>query len=66
MFTVRADEHGISFMPSSGASEPNPAAAPAFKARPNEPAYALLQPSNGAQVNQWGKSIQLVKDDDKL
>ena len=66
MFTVRADEHGISFMPSSGASEPNPAAAPAFKARPNEPAYALLQPSNGEQVNQWGKSIQLVELRDKL
>ena len=66
MFTVRADEHGISFMPSSRASEPSPAAAPAFKARPNEPAYAWLQPSNGEQINQWGKSIQLVEDCDKL
>jgi len=65
MFTVRADEHGISFMPSSGASEPNPAAAPAFKARPNEPAYALLQPTNGEQINQWGTSIQLVDERDK-
>ena len=66
MFHVRADEHGISFMPPSGASEPNPAATHAFKTRTNEPAYASLPPSNGAQLNQWGKSINLVEDTDAL
>jgi len=64
MFHVRADEHGISFVPSSGGGEAS--AAPAFKTRSNEPAYALLPPSNGAQVNQWGKSIQLVDENDAL
>jgi len=53
MYTVHADENGISFVP-------------AFKARPNEPTYALLPPSNGAQFNQWGKSIDLAHEKDPL
>ncbi len=64
MFHVRADEHGISFVPSSGGGEAG--AAPAFKTRSNEPAYALLPLSNGAQLNQYGKPIQLVEANDPL
>ena len=36
--------------------------APAFKRRDNEPAYAMLQPSSDATVNQHGKSIRLVDE----
>ena len=62
MFHVRADEHGISFVPYSGGGDAG--AAPAFKTRSNEPAYARLPPSNGAQLNQYGKPIQLVEAND--
>ena len=40
--------------------------APAFKRRENEPAYALLPPSNGASLNQHGKSIRLADDGSPL
>jgi len=49
-------------MPSSRASEPSPAAAPAFKARPNEPAYAWLQhrtasrSTSGANRYNWSRT----------
>jgi DMSO reductase iron-sulfur subunit len=33
-----------------------------FKVRPEEPAYAFVPPSNGGQVNQHGKPIQLVDE----
>ena len=33
-----------------------------FKVRPEEPAYAFVPPSNGGQVNQYGKPIQLVDE----
>ena len=52
-FTVHADENGISFLP-------------AFKARANEPEYAKLPPSNGAELNQWGKQIELAGENDAL
>ncbi len=62
MFNVHADEHGISFVPKfdSGGAEP------AFKTRADEPDYALLPPSNGVELNQHGKPIQLVRDDHPL
>ena len=66
MFTVRADEHGISFVPKANGGGAATSIAPAFKTRVNEPAYAFLPSSNGAEVNQYGKSIQLVGMDDPL
>lgn len=39
---------------------------PTFKVRPEEPAYAFVPPSNDTRLNQHGKPIQLVKDDDAL
>ena len=65
MFTVRFDEGGIKYLPSSsGESTLSPD--PAFKTRTNEPAYAHLPASNGTAVNQWGKQIALVAGDDVL
>jgi DMSO reductase iron-sulfur subunit len=66
MFKLHADDHGLSFVPSSGGGEIAAGAAPAFKARANEPAYALLESSNGERLNQWGKSIRLAEDGDAL
>jgi len=67
MLKVQIDERGLAFLePSGGGSSCSGLAAPAFKARPDEPAYARLAPSNGAQVNQWGKPIRLVNDADPL
>ena len=68
MLKVRVDERGLAFIEGSGSGGcgGSPSAAPAFKARPNEPAYALLPPSNGAKVNQYGKTIQLVDESDPL
>jgi DMSO reductase iron-sulfur subunit len=66
MFTVRVDERGISFVPANGGGVEDGHPDPAFKARPNEPAYARLPPSNGVKVNQWGKPIQLVDERDPL
>ncbi len=66
MFTVRADEHGISYVPTSDGRDAGQSAAPAFKTRANEPEYALLPPSNGTSVNQWGKPIQLIDGNDPL
>jgi DMSO reductase iron-sulfur subunit len=56
MFEARFGEQGLYFIPTE----------PAFKARANEPAYAKLPPSNGAEVNQWGKAIQLVDAQSEL
>ncbi len=58
MLKIGVDKQGLAFIdPAGGACTSHE---PAFKARANEPAYALLQPSGGAQVNQWGKSIDLA------
>lgn len=65
MLKVQVDERGLAFLEASGGGR-GPSAAPAFKTRPNEPAYALLPPSNGEKVNQWGKSIQLVDENNSL
>ena len=65
MFEPRVDDRGIHFVPVSGASTAQ-APEPAFKARPNEPAYARLPGSSGVDVNQWGKPIQLVSEQDEL
>lgn len=63
MFKVQVDAQGLAFVTSSGGGgDVGLSAAPAFKARSNEPAYARLPPSNGATVNQYGKSLQLVDD----
>ena len=66
MFTVRADENGIRYLPTGASSEADLSSTPAFKTRTNEPAYARLPPSNGTAVNQWGKQIALVADHDTL
>ncbi|MBI1965049.1 MAG: dimethyl sulfoxide reductase anchor subunit [Betaproteobacteria bacterium] len=65
MLKVGVDKQGLAFIEAScgGGCQSH---APAFKARPNEPAYALLPPSNGVKVNQYGKSIQLVDENDPL
>jgi DMSO reductase iron-sulfur subunit len=59
MLKVGVDKQGLAFIEASGGAGCQ-SHTPAFKARPHEPAYALLPPSNGAQVNQWGKPIDLV------
>jgi len=66
MFTVRADEHGIAFIPKSGGGEAGRNPEPAFRRREHEPAYALLAPSNGATLNQHGMPIQLAGENDPL
>ena len=38
----------------------------AFKTRANEPAYSALPKSNGAQINQWGKAIDLSGENPDL
>jgi DMSO reductase iron-sulfur subunit len=38
----------------------------AFKTRANEPAYTALPKSNGAKVNQWGKTIDLAEEHQAL
>jgi len=37
-----------------------------FKVRLEEPGYAFLPPANGIEVNQHGKPIRLVREDDPL
>ncbi|TAK89910.1 MAG: aspartate carbamoyltransferase [Burkholderiaceae bacterium] len=37
-----------------------------FKVRPEEPSYAFVPPSNGAELNQHGKPIQLINLNDPL
>ena len=66
MLDVRVDKQGLAFLAPPGGGAAGGCATHAFKTRSDEPAYAALPPSSGAQVNQWGKSIQLVEDDDKL
>jgi len=75
MLTVGVDKQGLAFLEPSGGSGAGGSCgsgcgcsvpAPAFKRRENEPAYALLPPSNGADVNQHGKSIRLAADDSPL
>jgi len=66
MLDVRVDKQGLAFLAPPGGGAAGGCATHAFKTRSNEPAYAALPPSNGVQVNQWGKSIQLVEDRDKL
>ena len=66
MFEAHFGERGLYFIPESGSGKTADAAEPAFKARPNEPAYARLPQSNGAKVNQWGKAIDLVEDSNAL
>jgi DMSO reductase iron-sulfur subunit len=62
---IGVDKHGLAFIERSGGT-PCQSQTPAYKARLNEPAYALLPPSNGATVNQHGKSIRLVEDNHPL
>ena len=65
MLKVGVDKQGLAFIEAFGSAGCQ-SHAPAFKARTNEPAYALLPPSNGAQVNQWGKPIDLAGEKDPL
>ena len=65
MLKVGVDKQGLAFIETSGGAGCQ-SAAPAFKARTNEPAYARLLPSNGARVNQWGKAINLADETDPL
>jgi len=60
MFKVGVDRNGLAFVESSGQGAACGTAAPAFKRREHEPAYALLAASNDAAVNQHGKSIRLA------
>lgn len=39
---------------------------PAFRARVNEPEYAKLPPSNGAERNQWGSAIRLAEESEAI
>src|SRR5258706_1911826 len=64
MLDVRVDKQGLAFIAASGGGESGGCATHAFKTRSNEPSYSALPPSNGAQVNQWGKPIQLVDEKD--
>ena len=74
MFTIGVDKQGLAFIGAEGGKSGNAGAggqgcshdAPAFKARANEPAYAKLAPSGDAQVNQWGKSIDLAGEHAEL
>src|SRR5436190_7488462 len=66
MFEAHFGERGLYFIPENGPGRRPDTAAPAFKARPNEPAYARLPQSNGAKVNQWGTAIDLVEDGNAL
>src|SRR5215471_6650242 len=61
MLKKGVDQHGIAFIDGSGGHSCG-SHAPAFEARSNEPAYARLPPSNGAQMNQHGKAIRLAED----
>ena len=71
MLNVGVDRDGLAFIAPSPASTGATAggcgtgcgcdgAAPAFKRRDNEPAYALLQPASEIKVNQHGKTIDLI------
>ena len=66
MLKVGVDKQGLAFIEASGGGAGCQSHAPAFKARPNEPAYALLPPSNGKKLNQWGKAIDLAGEKDPL
>ena len=71
MLNVRVDKQGLAFLAPAGGGEASVGGcgtheAHAFKTRANEPAYTALPKSNGAKVNQWGKSINLVEASDKL
>ena len=66
MLKIGVDRQGLAFIEASGGAAACGSAAPAFKARPNEPAYALLPPSNGARVNQHGRSIRLADENSPL
>ena len=71
MLNVRVDKQGLAYLAPAGGGEASVGGcgtheAHAFKTRTNEPAYAALPKSNGAQINQWGKSINLVAASDKL
>jgi DMSO reductase iron-sulfur subunit len=65
MLKVGVDKQGLAFIEASGGAGCQ-SHAPAFKTRLNEPAYAKLAPSSGAQLNQWGKPIDLAGDKDPL
>ena len=63
MLKVGVDKQGLAFIESPGSTGASCAsAAPAFKARSNEPAYARLAPSSDAKLNQWGKTIDLASE----
>ncbi len=77
MLNVGVDKDGLAFIAPSpadtgkggcGSGSGCEGAAPAFKRRDNEPAYALLQPqtSSNATVNQHGKTIRLADDNSPL
>ncbi len=75
MLNVGVDKDGLAFIAPPTASTGTSGcgsscgcdgAAPAFKRREHEPAYALLQPSNEATVNQHGKTIRLADDHNPL
>ena len=65
MFEVRVDKQASTSLRIPIAASQD-ASQPAFKARPNEPAYALLPPSNGAQSTSGASSIELVERSDCL
>ena len=70
MLMIGVDKQGLAFIEGSGGAGCQSHApishAPPFKARANEPAYALLSPSDGTQLNQWGKAIDLADAEDAL
>lgn len=77
MLNVGVDKDGLAFIapaPASAGGEPGgcgtgcgcDGAAPAFKRREHEPAYALLRPAGDAAVNQHGKTIRLVEETNAL
>ncbi len=75
MLNVSVDKDGLAFIAPPAASTSKAGcgsgcgcegAAPAFKRREHEPAYALLQPSNDTKINQHGKSIRLVEESHAL
>jgi DMSO reductase iron-sulfur subunit len=75
MLNIGVDKDGLAFIAPSPASTPASGcgtscgcdgAAPAFKRRDNEPAYALLRPASDIKINQHGKSISLIDEADAL
>jgi DMSO reductase iron-sulfur subunit len=66
LFEARFGERGLHFLPKSNGARAGESAESAFKARPNEPAYARLPVNADVEVNQWGKPVQLIEEKDSL